>query len=680
MSVALLVICSAVAYTLARRLWLGRKKTRSAAKRRSMLVVVAILGLQAVLLGPSASAAGACDAPNPERPGAGMVGAIDPPLGSHGDPVKGMYGKYSYAGSVWHVYQDNNGGPCIPDASATIDTWMGNQLFNIGKNLVGATNSLHYAMLSQDSMLAPLDKAVEKGAKTFYKNVYVEWFAVAALVLAIMLFRYIWQGDLASIGKRGLWALAGMWLAASVFSLGGVYTAIDSTLIQTTSQIQAGFLSSDQVEHQRNALPNSLYDNVIYTNWLRGEFGDPHSAHAKQYGANLLDDQAWAKTDVNSANDQSKVDAKKNDYKSMPSKLGTDEGFFRGTDGSRTGSGFLAMFQGFAYALFQLLAKAAVLMAQVLIRILILASPLIGLAAMVMPDLLRKVARAAGAIAMSVLAFSAMAGAHALLLGQIFDASNQLSLLAQMLLAALVTGVFLLIGKPVKRMRQMVELSIGGNGVSGLSGGGGLFHRLRRGSRDASAVSPQEEFWSNVSEAGDDTTPVDPRLRPRRGRPEGVIQGAAVTATATRLDTDGEQRAEGGGFTTAPRPGLEAAGRGGNGQPMASQPVRADAATAAPAYRGYTGPTQALQPAGSSRFVDTFPAADTRHDRAEESVVVPSQVITPSGDPVTPPSKAPRAADPEMVGGKPVFVLYRPSTGIEVGEQGLFDSTVPRRG
>jgi hypothetical protein len=676
MSVALVVVAVAVAYTVARRLWLQRKKTRGANRRRSMLIVVAILGLQTVFLAPSASAAGACDAPNPERPGAGMVGAIDPPALDHGDPAKGNYGKYSYAGAVWHVYQDNNGGPCIPDASATIDTWMGNQFFNVGKNLVGATNSLHYAMLSQDSMLAPLDKAVATGAKTFYKNVYVEWFAVAALVLAVMLFRYIWTGDLASIGKRGLWALAGMWLAASVFSLGGVYTAVDSTLIQTTSQIQAGFLSSDQVKNQRNVLPNSLYDNVIYTNWARGEFGDPNSAHAKKYGANLLDDQAWAKTDVNSADDQSKVDAKKQDYKSMPSKLGTDEGFFRGTDGSRTGSGFLAMFQGFSYALFQLLAKAAVLMAQVLIRILILASPVIGLAAMVMPDLLRKVARAAGAIALSVLAFSAMAGAHALLLGQIFDASNQLSLLAQMLLAALVTVVFLLIGKPVKRMRQMVELSIGGNGVSGLSNGGGLFHRLRRGSRDAAAVTPQEEFWSNVSEAGNDTTPVDPRLRPRRGRPEGVVAGATVAATATRLDTDGETRAEENGFGRSMRPGLENAGRGGNRQAIA--PMR-DGATAAPPYRGYTGPTQALQPAGSSRFVDAFPAAASRADRAEESVVVPSQVITPSGEPATPPARPPRPADPEMVGGKPVFVLYRPSTGIEVGEQGLFDSTVPRR-
>src|SRR6202000_2226889 len=52
------------------------------------------------------------------------------------------------------------------------------QLLNVGKNVVGATNSLHYAMLSQDSMLKPLDDAVAKAASTFYDNVYVRGFAL----------------------------------------------------------------------------------------------------------------------------------------------------------------------------------------------------------------------------------------------------------------------------------------------------------------------------------------------------------------------------------------------------------------------------------------------------------------------------------------------------------------------
>ena len=169
------------------------------------------------------------------------------------------YGNFSYAGTVWHVFENNcTLSTTITDPNSVIDTWAGNELFNVGKNIVGATNSLHYAMLSQDSMLKPLDSAVENAAQTFYGNVYVRWFAPVALIMAIILFRYVWSGDLASISKRSMWAIAGMWLAASVLALGPVYSEVDSVLLQKTSEIQAGFLPDDQVDAQRNVLPDSL--------------------------------------------------------------------------------------------------------------------------------------------------------------------------------------------------------------------------------------------------------------------------------------------------------------------------------------------------------------------------------------------------------------------------------------
>ncbi len=500
-----------------------------ASRKWSVLVLVAsLLGIQ-IVLGMPAYADTCNSAPVPERPGAGMVGAIDPPALDHGDP-NSNYGKYSYAGSVWHVYDTNCGlSTTITDPNAVIDTWAGNELFNIGKNIVGATNSLHYAMLSQDSMLKPLDNAVEKAAQTFYDNIYVRWFGPVALILAILLFRYIWTGDLASISRRGMWALAGMWLAASVLVLGPVYGEVDTLLLQKTAQVQAGFLPSDQVDSQRNTLPDSLYDNVVYRNWLRGEFGDPDSPQAKQYGGELLDDQAWTKSDVNSADDQAKVTAKQNDFKALPDKLGSSAGFFQGTEGSRTGDGFLAMFQGVAYSLFQLFAKASVLLAQVLLRVLLLAAPLIGLAAMVLPELLPKVMKAAGAVLFNVLLLSALAGMHALLLNLIFGAGDQLSLLAQMLLASLITLVFFMIGRPIRRMWQMVELSVSAAGM-GVPAPSGLFSRLRRRPREQTA---QDRFWEDVR--GGDGRPES--TQSARTRPEGTFgESSTILATAQRMD------------------------------------------------------------------------------------------------------------------------------------------------
>jgi hypothetical protein len=617
-------------------------RLRSSRKWSVMVLVAGILGMQ-IVLGTPAFADQCGEAPVPERPGAGMVGAIDPPALDHGDP-NSNYGKYSYAGSVWHVYDDN----CvlsktITDPNAVIDTWAGNQLFNIGKNIVGATNSLHYAMLSQDSMLKPLDNAVEKAAQTFYDNVYVRWFAPVALLLAILLFRYIWTGDLATISRRGMWALAGMWLAASVLVLGPVYGEVDTLLLQKTSQIQAGFVPADQVDSQRNTLPDSLYDNVVYRNWLRGEFGDPTSPQAKKFGAELLNDQAWTKSDVNSADDQAKVTAKQNDYKSLPGKLGSSAGFFEGTEGSRTGDGFLAMFQGIAYSLFQLFAKASVLLAQVLLRVLLLAAPLIGLAAMVLPELLPKVMKAAGAVLFNVLLLSALAGMHALLLNLIFGAGSQLSLLAQMLLASLITLVFFMIGRPVRRMWQMVELSVSAAGM-GVPAPSGLFSRMRRKPRERTA---QEKFWEDVR--GGDAAERPEAGGGARVRPEASFGDAGtIQAMAQRMD----RRARGREL------------RGGTG---------AQGAPALPPTRpyGYGGPTVAVPEARASRTVDAPPAVDRGWDRGEDSFVVPSQVTARNRD------TGPRRAEMEMVAGKPVFVLYRPSRGLEVRDSS-WDSRTAR--
>jgi hypothetical protein len=596
-----------------------------------------LLGFQVVIGVPMAAADQCGQAPIPERPGAGMVGAIDPPAIDRGDP-NSNYGKYSYAGTTWHVYQDN----CvlsstITDPNAVIDTWAGNEMFDIGKNVIGATNSLHYAMLSNDSMLKPLDNAVEKAAQTFYDNIYVRWFAPIAIILAILLFRYVWTGDLASISKRSMWALAGMWLAASVLALGPVYSEVDSLLLQKTSEIQAGFLPSDQVDAQRNALPDALYDNVVYNNWLRGEFGDPAAPQAAQYGPELLNDQAWTKLDAGSADDQAKVAAKQTDFKSLPAKLGSATGFFEGTEGSRTGDGFLAMLESVAYSLFQLFAKAAVLLAQVLLRLLMLAAPLIGLAAMVVPDLLPRIGRAAGAVLFNVLLLAGMAGMHALLLNLIFGAGSQLSLLAQLVLAGLITVVFFMVGKPMRRMWQMVELSVSAAGT-GVPGAPSVFSRLRR--RKAAEPTPQDEFWETVrgGAAAEEAEPVGDRAR--RVRPEGRFADAVVTATAQRMD---RRRRELPGSPA----GLPVGGSG---------------------PRGYVGPATGVPEMGSrSRLVDTPPVVDMSWDRAggEDAFVVPSRVTGQARR-----RPAPRRAETEMVSGRPVFVLYRPSRGLEVADGG----------
>ncbi|TDQ04086.1 hypothetical protein [Labedaea rhizosphaerae] len=640
---------------IALSVWLGVRRKRRAdpdytprpRSRRftAFLAVSAVLGLQVVIGAPAASAQdnSCAEAPNPERPNSGMVAALDNPLPTHGS-IKSRYGTYGYAGMTWHVYDDN----CVlskglTDPNTTIDNWGGNQLFNVGKNFVAATNGLHYA-LAYDELTGPLDKAVDSGTKLFYDNVYVKWFGLVALLLAVWLFKHIWTGDLATVSKRGMWALASMWVATSFLLIGPIYKQIEGQFLDRTTQMQAGFLSDQPDKLAIDSLPDLLHDRVVYRNWLRGEFGSEDAPQAKQYGDQLLDAQAWKKTDSTTTVDQKELDRKKAEYKDISTKLGPATGYFKGTDGSRTGSGFLALFQGAIYTLFQLFAKAGILLAQVLLRVFLLATPLIGLIGLLYHDIMRKVARAAAGVLLNVLVLAALAGMHVLLLNAIFGA-NALSTIARMALAALITIVFMVIGRPMRRMFQMVELSVGAVGSAMPSAGPGLFSRFR--GRDAQPPSAQDEFWDQVRGMDPDTLPAGKDVR--RPRPEA---SNPVMVPSERMDNrrgpDGRPQLPSGspaGYLPAAGADSVLVGGGPNG--------------------GQLGPAAHRV----SRVVDTAPVSDSAWDERDERVLVPSEHR--AGELTRRPQAPPpvRHADTEVVAGRPVHVVYRPSRGLEVGQR-----------
>ncbi|WP_199441495.1 hypothetical protein [Umezawaea beigongshangensis] len=633
-----LLVLGVVAVLHARRR--ARRAPGAVVPRRgaAMAVVVAITALQVVLGAPAAHAAN-CGVPNPERPGTGMVGALDPAVGN-GLPDS-AYSVYGYAGMVWHTYDPDCKELSIPDPNATIDTWAGNELFSVAKNIVGATNALHYTVMGR-GLLAPLDDAVKDGVQQVYDNVYLRWFGLVALILAVLMFRQIWNGDLATISKRSLWALAGMWLATSTLALPQFYSFLDNTLVSRTSEIQAGFIDDAENQGTLHVLPTKLHEMVVYQSWLRGEFGSPEAPQAAEFGPRLLNAQAWTRTELidHEDGDGDALKAKNAELDTVAKSLGATKGYFTGVDGSRTGSGFLALLQAIAFSLFQLFAKAAVLLAQLLLRLLTLAGPLIGLVALLHHDLLRKVARAAAVTVFNVLILAVLAGVHALLLQAIFNATA-LSLLTRTLLGLMLTLVCFMVGRPVRRMWQMVEMSVG-SASNALPSGQGPLARLRGRKADA-GPTPQDEFWDTVRGADPDASGPDAAgaQRTRRIRPEAANP---VVASAQRLD----RSAQAGALPS----------NGGLGTP---------ALPAGPGVR--SGPAAAL-PSGSvpSRIVDTPPAVDRSWDRQDDAVLVPSRISAGGpgravDGPVVP---GPRRAETEVVAGRQVHVIYRPSRGLEV--------------
>jgi hypothetical protein len=646
----------------------GRRPCRGA----TVVMVALLVGLQAVATAPAASAAACGAAPTPERPGAGMVGAIDPPA-THGENGS-AYLDYSYAGMVWYVYQTD----CSPlsgitSPNSTIDTWAGNELFNVGKNIVGATNSLHYTVL-EGGLLNPIYNAVRDGAEKVYNNIYAQLFGLAALLLAIMMFRNIWRGDLSAVSKRALYGLGAVWLAASSLAMLRYFDPIDKAIVQTTTNIQAGFVDDSGNRVVREILPTELHTQVVYNNWLRGEFGAPDAPQAAQFGRQLLDAQAFTWTQVRNGDDanQAVVDAKMAAYKNIGTQLGPATPYFTGEGGSRTGAGFLALLQSLVYALFQLLAKASVLLAQVLIRLFALTAPLIGLVALVHHDILRRVGKVLGGVAFNLIVLAVLAGVHALLLQAIFAAGNSLSMLTQMVMAGLVTVLLFLVGRPARRLWQMVEMSVGMVGSSIPAPSGGLFSRFRR----KAGPTPQDEFWQNVRESDDSDLetrgPIGATAGGGRFRPE-----ATVFASAERLDGAGSMAARpAAAWSGAPWPGGGAlpgngrrtalpAGGGAGVVPGFTPSGRGsdDYVYSAPAGTTRRADAAWVPPQPQSRRVDTSPVFDRDWEHAA-SVVVPSRLT--AGPAPAPTAPQLRRAEQELVGGKPVHVVYRPSRGIEV--------------
>ncbi|WP_236795960.1 magnesium transporter [Amycolatopsis sp. GM8] len=641
----------------------------------TMVAVALLVGLQAVATAPAASAAACGEAPTPERPGSGMVGAIDPPA-THGENGS-AYLDYSYAGMVWYVYQTD----CSPlsgitSPNSTIDTWAGNEMFDIGKNIVGATNSLHYTVM-EGGLLNPIYGAVKSGAEKVYNNIYAQLFGLAALILAILMFRNIWRGDLSTVSKRALYGLGAVWLAASSLAMLRYFDPIDKAIVQTTTNIQAGFVDDSGNRVVREILPTELHTQVVYNNWLRGEFGAPDAAQATQFGRPLLDAQAFTWDQVRNGDDanQAVVDSKKAAYKNIAGQLGTATPYFTGEGGSRTGSGFLALLQSLVYALFQLVAKASVLLAQVLIRLFALTAPLIGLVALVHHDILRRVGKVLGGVGFNLIVLAVLAGVHSLLLQAIFGAGNSLSMLTQMALAGLVTVLLFLIGRPVRRLWQMVEMSVGMVGSSIPAPSGGIFSRFRR----KPGPTPQDEFWQGVRDADDSDVetrgPIGATAGGGRYRPE-----ATIFANSQRLDGAGSMAARpAAAWSGAPWPGGGALSGNGNRPALPSGGGPGVYPSYGPGGGGqdhyvYSAPPGTTRrsdagwvpPQPQSRRVDTSPVFN--RDDLPDSVVVPSRMRSTPAAPFVP-AQQPRRAERELVGGKPVHVIYRPSRGIEVREE-----------
>jgi hypothetical protein len=231
---------------------------------------------------------------------------------------------------------------------------------------------------------------------------------------------------------------------------------------------------------------------------------------------------------------------------------------------------------------------------------------------------------------LNIVVLSALAALHTLVMVWVFDPTRNISVLAQMLLAGMITLVMLLVARPVRRMWQMTELAVGAVGGALPAAPPGVLARLRR-RRPGTEATASERFWEEASGSGADTE-VTGSVSGNVVRPEA---GAPVIVAAQRWQ-----------HRDNPPAAIPLPGPAGSSSPSAG-----GAALAGSGASGARPDRLAALPPG---FTVT-----ARARTGEEPVYVPSAVGEVRG--------APRPADMEEVAGRPVWVVYRPSAGLELG-------------
>ncbi|TDQ52629.1 hypothetical protein EV188_1075 [Actinomycetospora succinea] len=588
---------------------------------------------------PASAAPLDCKAPpDPDRPGTGLVGSLDPaPLGV-GAPGS-VYHEVGYAGQIWWTYDLGCGPGAARDPAAATDTWLGNQFFNLAKLVVGGVNWAHYLIERGSGLLQPLDGIVQAGTAAMYNAVFTTWVGLALIVLAAIMLVLAMRGDLSRQAQRAGIAVIALAVAAAAYAAPVRWSSVlDGVLLDGVTAMQRGFLSQVGVG-DANTLPTVLTDQIVYNNWLRGEFGSADVPQARDMGRELLRAQTFTKQEIADGQDnQATADAKKQQFTAVADRAGDRYSYFQGRQGSRTGAGMLALIQAVCIGLFQLMSKLLILVSMLIIRLLVMIAPALAVVALLKPEVLPATLRVGGAALVNTLLVGAMAGLHSLMVIALFRPGSGVDTWLGLLVTGVVTIVLWALARPFRRLEAMVSLTR--DQMSGVlpPAGSGMFSRFLPRS-----PARQDDWWSERRDAagggGDGWRPEG--STPSRTDPTVAAAAGADPAAPVRVDSERV------GTRAGSTPGHDA-------DPAAALAARTAAQRALPRGAGAV-------PGGAPRGDRDPTPARAQISDADRSLY--RSVAAQTGEAGGPR----RPVQAELVDGAPVYRIYRPSRPIGAG-------------
>ncbi len=617
----LLIVAAAVVVAVRRSRRERSDRKAPPRRRRSALLIVTALVAGSVLLGSPAMAQSLdCkQAPEPDRPGTGLVGSLDPPRPDGGE-AGSVYREVGYAGLTWHNYDLGCAASGVFNPSVTTDTWLGNQTFNLAKLTVGGVNWAHYLIADGGELFAPLDQVITSATRAMYETVFTTWIGLALLAFAIVMLVLAFRGELARQAQRTGLAVVALMIGSAVYLAPVDWSkAADGLLLDGVTQMQEGFLGQIGLGN-RDTLPTVLVEQVAYRNWQRGTFGSPDVPQAQEMGRDLLRAQTFTIDEVDQRQDNKQLaDKKKADYAALADRMGDRYPYFTGASGSRIGAGALAAIMAACIALFQLLSKVLVLVALLVIRLMVITAPAIAVVALLKPEVIPALLRVAGSAIVNTLIVGALAGLHALLVVSLFRPGANIDLWLALLVTGVVTVVLWAVARPFRRLVSMVSLTreqFGGI-VPGV--GEGPMSRAWQRVRGAPPEDRQSRWWTERQTGAGSTRDGD-SVRPEAESVPAHPVGPGARPWRRR------ERAE----QTTTRPGA--------GSPSIAEPRRG----ALPV--GASG-----RPAGATGF----PGRTDPGEVDDRSIYRrPDAMPRRGGDPVP--------VQPELVDGVPVYKIYRP--------------------
>jgi hypothetical protein len=356
----------------------GRRWQRMLGRGIAIVILVA-----ACMVGfAKPAAADICaDAPSPVEPKSGLPGMLTTtpkqipdrapnPFTDRSVSIGQVYG-YNWN---WANYDLGCGPDFLRDPVAVTNTKTGNVILSIVGAVLAGLASLE--QMAKTSSLGWLTNVIGGIADKLRTPVLSLWLPLAMLGVGLIVAFRAKRTSYAET-MRTLLIIA---LAASMAVFALIFPAVasrtvDKAVVSVSSAAGAQFSASPT---------DAITRESAYRTWLTGNFGDPDSALAKQFGPKLMDATHYSWSDMKRI--QADPDAKKqiDDQKASEFKAVADQlkdqdpaGYdtFTGR-GERTGPAMFGVVVALAMSLFVAIAMIMVLVARVMMQGLALAAPL----------------------------------------------------------------------------------------------------------------------------------------------------------------------------------------------------------------------------------------------------------------------------------------------------------------